>query len=174
MHNAKSKDQAAQDTTGSTPNPEKTASTQPTTASTEVSSTTSAVTSNTSSTNATKVRKLHPCPHDGCLNEYKQLSGLRYHLLHVSLFPPYCARRGGYAACENHSTENCYALTYYRDILVDHPCSFTPSRLLSHSVLRVLTGNNYLRNTGTFGCSSFRNACNLKLNSCISSCNSCS
>ena len=33
----------------------------------------------------TKKRKLHPCPHDGCLNEYKQLSGLRYHLLHVRL-----------------------------------------------------------------------------------------
>ncbi|EIN13381.1 hypothetical protein PUNSTDRAFT_129070 [Punctularia strigosozonata HHB-11173 SS5] len=34
-----------------------------------------------------KKRKLHPCPHAGCPNQYKQLSGLRYHLDHVGLFP---------------------------------------------------------------------------------------
>lgn len=28
-------------------------------------------------------RKLHLCPHPGCSKEYKQLSGLRYHLTHV-------------------------------------------------------------------------------------------
>jgi hypothetical protein len=30
-------------------------------------------------------RKKHPCPHDGCPNVYRQKSGLRYHLSHVSL-----------------------------------------------------------------------------------------
>lgn len=30
-------------------------------------------------------RKKHPCPHDGCPNIYRQKSGLRYHLSHVSL-----------------------------------------------------------------------------------------
>lgn len=29
-------------------------------------------------------RKKHPCPHDGCPNVYRQKSGLRYHLSHVS------------------------------------------------------------------------------------------
>ncbi|KAF9786051.1 hypothetical protein BJ322DRAFT_1005044 [Thelephora terrestris] len=29
-------------------------------------------------------RKKHPCPHDGCPNIYRQKSGLRYHLSHVS------------------------------------------------------------------------------------------
>ena len=28
-------------------------------------------------------RKVHPCPRAGCGKEYKQLSGLRYHLTHV-------------------------------------------------------------------------------------------
>lgn len=28
-------------------------------------------------------RKLHPCPRPGCGKQYKQLSGLRYHLSHV-------------------------------------------------------------------------------------------
>jgi len=30
-----------------------------------------------------KIKKTHPCPHPGCSNQYKQLSGLRYHLTHV-------------------------------------------------------------------------------------------
>lgn len=30
-------------------------------------------------------RKVHPCPRPGCGKEYKQLSGLRYHLTHVCL-----------------------------------------------------------------------------------------
>jgi len=30
-------------------------------------------------------RKKHPCPHDGCPNIYRQKSGLRYHLSHVSI-----------------------------------------------------------------------------------------
>lgn len=31
-------------------------------------------------------RKQHKCPHPECPNSYKQLSGLRYHLLHVRSF----------------------------------------------------------------------------------------
>ncbi|KAF7975763.1 hypothetical protein HWV62_8561 [Athelia sp. TMB] len=30
-------------------------------------------------------KKVHPCPHPNCQNQYKQLSGLRYHLSHVSI-----------------------------------------------------------------------------------------
>jgi hypothetical protein len=37
------------------------------------------------------LRKMHKCPHEGCLNEYKQKSGLRYHLSHVSI--PCCQRQ---------------------------------------------------------------------------------
>ncbi|PIL30960.1 transcription factor [Ganoderma sinense ZZ0214-1] len=46
-------------------------------------------------------RKLHPCPHPGCSKEYKQLSGLRYHLTHghadalplqLDVVPPTLAR----------------------------------------------------------------------------------
>lgn len=31
--------------------------------------------------------KLHRCPHKNCPNQYKQLSGLRYHLSHVRTTP---------------------------------------------------------------------------------------
>ncbi|OSD05897.1 hypothetical protein PYCCODRAFT_1383880 [Trametes coccinea BRFM310] len=46
-------------------------------------------------------RKLHPCPHPGCGKQYKQLSGLRYHLSHghaeelpmqLDVVPPTLAR----------------------------------------------------------------------------------
>ncbi|KAI9068020.1 hypothetical protein FKP32DRAFT_1588049 [Trametes sanguinea] len=46
-------------------------------------------------------RKLHPCPHAGCGKQYKQLSGLRYHLTHghaeelpmqLDVVPPTLAR----------------------------------------------------------------------------------
>ncbi|TBU34921.1 hypothetical protein BD311DRAFT_745232 [Dichomitus squalens] len=46
-------------------------------------------------------RKLHPCPHPGCSKQYKQLSGLRYHLSHghvdalplqLEVVPPTLAR----------------------------------------------------------------------------------
>ncbi|KAI0666343.1 hypothetical protein C8Q78DRAFT_1060895 [Trametes maxima] len=46
-------------------------------------------------------RKLHPCPHHGCSKQYKQLSGLRYHLSHghveelpmqLDVVPPTLAR----------------------------------------------------------------------------------
>ena len=30
-------------------------------------------------------RKTFPCPHPGCPKEYKQVSGLRYHLTHVRI-----------------------------------------------------------------------------------------
>lgn len=30
-----------------------------------------------------KIKKQYCCPHQGCPNRYKQLSGLRYHLAHV-------------------------------------------------------------------------------------------
>lgn len=33
-----------------------------------------------------KEKRLHKCPHQGCVKVYKQMSGLRYHLLHVCLF----------------------------------------------------------------------------------------
>lgn len=38
-----------------------------------------------------KPRKIYPCPHPGCRNQYKQLSGLRYHLARVRLHSV-CAR----------------------------------------------------------------------------------
>ncbi|KZT65566.1 hypothetical protein DAEQUDRAFT_768737 [Daedalea quercina L-15889] len=49
-----------------------------------------------------KPRKTYPCPHPGCLNQYKQLSGLRYHLAHghpaeqpvqLDTVPPSLARK---------------------------------------------------------------------------------
>ncbi|KAI5119921.1 hypothetical protein M0805_000886 [Coniferiporia weirii] len=52
-------------------------------------------------------RKLHKCPYSDCSNEYKQLSGLRYHLLHghpknlpaqLDSVPPTIARRLGVVA----------------------------------------------------------------------------
>ena len=49
------------------------------TASTNVSSATD------DQTGQSKCEKAHKCPHAGCPKEYKQLSGLRYHLLHVRI-----------------------------------------------------------------------------------------
>ena len=38
---------------------------------------------NTGTAKTKAKRKHHPCPYTGCNKEYKQLSGLRYHLTHV-------------------------------------------------------------------------------------------
>ncbi len=40
-----------------------------------------------------KRQKLIPCPHVGCHNEYKQQSGLRYHLAHVRICHCCCSMR---------------------------------------------------------------------------------
>ncbi|KAL4243166.1 hypothetical protein ABKN59_001086 [Abortiporus biennis] len=53
-------------------------------------------------TTSGKQKKVHPCPHSGCPNQYKQLSGLRYHLSHghpnklpaqLAVLPPELARK---------------------------------------------------------------------------------
>lgn len=39
----------------------------------------------TSSEGEDRTKKQYKCPHENCPNQYKQLSGLRYHLAHVSI-----------------------------------------------------------------------------------------
>ena len=41
--------------------------------------------SNSQPTLKAKAKKMHLCPHPDCPNQYKQLSGLRYHLAHVRI-----------------------------------------------------------------------------------------
>lgn len=57
-------------------------------------------------------KRVHKCPHPGCVKEYKQLSGLRYHLLHghpkdmpaqLSAVPPRIAKELGIASMANSS-----------------------------------------------------------------------
>lgn len=42
------------------------------------------VEASTSTEGEDRTKKQYPCPHENCPNRYKQLSGLRYHLAHVS------------------------------------------------------------------------------------------
>jgi len=59
---------------------------------------------NNQSATKTKTKKVHPCTHPNCSNQYKQLSGLRYHLAHghpdphdvpvqLDVVPPTLARK---------------------------------------------------------------------------------
>ena len=42
---------------------------------------------NTTTSGRAKAPKVFPCPHPGCGKQYKQMSGLRYHLSHVRVCP---------------------------------------------------------------------------------------
>lgn len=44
------------------------------------------VEASTSTEGEDRTKKQYKCPHENCPNRYKQLSGLRYHLAHASIF----------------------------------------------------------------------------------------
>jgi hypothetical protein len=61
-----------------------------------------------------KTKKQYKCPHENCPNRYKQLSGLRYHLAHVSV-----------RVSDRHHTQ-----PFFRAIRWTFPNSWISSRLL--------------------------------------------